>query len=271
MKNGALVTLAPLAIVANACVTQQDANDSIRVSVDLLVEDVDVSCTSSRTDALDEASDERVAGLVDAPSGPLCYVFGYYRGPVLDFGELQESLPEGVTELSFTSVAVDIQQIDTTVENLPALPNGTNFELGLAVATDLTLAEVEDPFDPTLKDDSLGFDLLIRTFNQEPGTLVHVGTNGAAVSDPLPLDELVATILSESTAAGNPEQLAGIFDDAYAGGAETLYVLGGAYFAIDRNELPADPSDVTIAIDAVIDYEATAKVNLLDAARSARE
>jgi len=264
MKIPRQLVAVSLALSTGACTTQQAVDDSIAVELDITIEDVDLNCVEDDVDEIDADSMERIASVVQtSKNGLACRVWGFYRTPVLDFEDLRDSLPEGVDEVTWTSVTLEIDEISPVISNFEGFPFGTGFAAGLAAATEDDLAAFEDSRDQPANS------VMAATSTDRAGTLANIGFQ-VNVTPELPLDELVATVFANETTIGDPDVLAGIFNDAFASGAEDLYVLGGAYFSIPIDALPKKPSDITLQVDATISYEANAKVNLLDAAQSAR-
>ncbi len=273
MKTTPLLALAPLALLANACTTTQSVNDTIRTTVDLTVENVDVSCTDDVSEIVDEETMERISGSVDADvpfdGETYCVVFGYYRGPVLNFDELRNDLPEGVEEVTWSSVDVTIDELAVDVDNITELPTGGFFGLGLAATSEDRLLDFEllEPNDLG-ENGFVGRDMLGQVRLGTPGSLLLVESE-AALATPLPLDQLAQQVIDESAMPGDATAVADVFNQAFANGAQDLYVLGGAYFATIQDTLPETPSDVTLTLDLSIGYEADARVDLLGAARGA--
>lgn len=271
MNTVRLFAIAPLALSTVACTTEQAVDGSIRVTLDLTVQDVDLNCITNVTDDLDKKTNERVTGSVLAIRSGDCRLYAHYRAPVLNFDDLRDDLPDGVDEVIWTSVDVELERITPTVENVTALPVGTDFWLGLAATSEDGIDAFETFDDPNGKynNDWAGLNVLRATKASTTGTLLHV--QDFDIPAALPLDDLVDSLITNSTTTTDPAVIADIFNDAFESGASDLYVIGGSYLAIPLDQLPKAPSDVSLEVEALISYQASAKVNLLQVAQSANQ
>ncbi|MEM6926891.1 MAG: hypothetical protein AAF602_08195 [Myxococcota bacterium] len=280
MKTTSLLALLPLAVFANACGTQA-VDDTLSVTVDLTVEDVDVSCTANSSDLEDPDDEERQTGLV-APENLFargtgtCTALAYYRGSILNFDELEAELPEGVDNPEWTSMEVVVNGLTIDFEGISSLPIGTYFEFGALVGTEDDIPRFESQSYGYTNDEAAGVTVARvahADYNSGPrdrGTLYAGYTSPDGFATPIPVGLVVdfaETAINEAEARGS--DLTALFNDAYTNDARDLYVFAGGGIVVDPAVLPADPSDLTFTLDMDINYEANVDVNFLRAAQGA--
>ena len=266
MKRTPMMALTAL-VLATGCTTQA-VDDTLTVSVDLVVPDVDLSCVEDATDVADAETLERQSSFVSVYTAEddreYCRVYGYYRGPILNFDELRDGLPGGVQDVIWTDVQVQVTGLDVAVDNMAELPQGSNLFLGGLVETTRGIGAFENlPGTPPARD--LVNEVIDYQRSGGDGALFSVEMlGGQALSQDVPLSnlvDLVGGLVSLQTGASG--SLADTFNAAYESGESDLFVLTGAYLWLDRSSLPEDPSDLTLTVDLRVDYTANAKVNLI--------
>ncbi|MEM6928841.1 MAG: hypothetical protein AAF602_18020 [Myxococcota bacterium] len=265
-----LTTIATLTLTATACTTQA-VDDSIDVSFDIVVPDVDLNCVQNLTD--ETRDEQRSIGLVvPTEDGASCIVAGYFRDSIVDFRELAAELPGGVRDFVWTDVALQLADFDVTVENVTDVSRGTVFRMGAAVGTESDIPA----FEQASTGDDRGFgaigETLQHTQEDEPGTLFASFSPLDGLANPVPLDALVGLLeAGVTTQVADSANLAETFNLAYQTGARDLYVYGAVLFEIETATLPTVPSDVAVRMDFTLDYTANAKINLVSAAQSLNE
>ncbi|MEM6928337.1 MAG: hypothetical protein AAF602_15495 [Myxococcota bacterium] len=256
-----------LALITGACTTQS-VDDTLRVSLDLRISDVDVNCTPNVSD--DEDAKERIGGFVQprqSGTGESCYTAGYYRSAILNFDELAADLPGGVDELTWTSVSGDGRDVDHTNEGVTEIPRGSFYAVGAIAGTQDDIATYESGgFEEDRETDDPATRVVLDSVFSDSSEHVLVGWGGNADPD-LPIDSLAADLEGAQVASGDPADLAALFNDAYTSGAEDLYVFGATVFHVRMEDLPPDPVEIEIRVDLDVDYAASAEVDLLGALR----
>ncbi|MEO0605739.1 MAG: hypothetical protein AAF211_30180 [Myxococcota bacterium] len=280
MKITPLLAMLPLAALTNACATQA-VDDSLSVTVDLTVEDVDLSCTTNSSDLEDPDDKERQTGLVEsqnlfARGTGTCTALAYYRGSILNFDELEADLPEGVENPEWTSIEVEVNGLTIDFEGVPEMPAGTYYEFGALVGTEDDISRFESQSYGYANDEGAGVRVAriahadYDTGTRDRGTLYAGYTLPEGFATPVPVGLIVDFAEAKINAANaRGSDLTALFNDAYANDAEDLYVFAGGGIAIDPAVLPAEPSDLTFTLDMDIAYEANVDVNFLRAARGA--
>ncbi|MEN0062820.1 MAG: hypothetical protein AAGA48_11765 [Myxococcota bacterium] len=269
MKTARLATVVPLALFANACTTQA-VDDTINFSFDIEIEDVDFNCVENDSDVIEDK--ERSIGFTTTSnyaSLEWCRVGGYYRGPVLSFQELNDSIPGGVREFLWTDVNVVLNSFDVNISNVDTVVQGSYFLMGAETGTESDI--------PTIENDEYGYDgglaipsrLAVRSRDGAAGTLFAAYTPNAGLSKPIALDTLVSLVGGQlTTEVADSRNLADVFNAAYASGDEDLYVFGSGVLEVPKTSLPKTPGDITIGVDMTLEYQANAKINLIGAAQS---